>query len=122
MKWVPYDADYIVACNNTDPAKVVRKHCRVGCIACGICSKKSPEGGYVVDNNLSTIDYRTTGDRSAAAEKCPPKCIVKVSGDLQVDAEEVESSDQSDQPVVGSVASPQESSPAAARRDADEAD
>ena len=78
MKWVPYDADYIVACNNTDPAKVVRKHCKVGCIACGICVKRSPEGGFVVENNLSTIDYSHTGDRAAAAEKCPPRCIIPV--------------------------------------------
>jgi electron transport complex protein RnfB len=119
IKWVPYDADYIVACNNTDPAKVVRKHCKVGCIACSICAKKSPEGGFVIENNLSTIDYSATGDRSEAAEKCPPKCIIPV-GDLQRSDEEVESPSQSDQPAVGSVAVTQESSPAAARRDADE--
>ena len=79
MKWVPYDADYIVACNNTEPAKLVRKYCKVGCIACKICEKKSPEGGFVVENDLSTIDYSITGDRSAAAEKCPPKCIIPVT-------------------------------------------
>ena len=122
MKWVPYDADYIVACNNTDPAKIVRKHCKVGCIACGICEKKSPEGGFTVENNLSSINFEMTGDRSAAAEKCPPKCIIRVGGDLQAETEEVESSGQSVQPAVGSVAAPQESSPAAATRDADEAD
>jgi len=78
MKWVPYDADYIVACNNRDPAKIVRKHCKVGCIACKICEKKSPDGGFTVADDLSTIDYSATGDRSAAAEKCPPKCIIPV--------------------------------------------
>ncbi|TFH04902.1 MAG: 4Fe-4S dicluster domain-containing protein [Spirochaetales bacterium] len=91
MKWVPYDADYIVACNNFDPPKVVRKHCKVGCIACSICVKRSPEGGYVVEDNLSHIDYSATGDRGAAVEKCPPKCIIQI-GDLQVVAAEVESS------------------------------
>ena len=79
MKWVPYDADYIVACNNSEPGKVVRKHCKVGCIACGICVKRSPEGGYVIENNLSRIDYSKDGDRSAAAEKCPPKCIIRAT-------------------------------------------
>lgn len=76
MRWIPYDADYIVACNNHDKGAAVRKYCGVGCIACKICEKKSPEGGYVVDQNLSTIDYAQQGDRSAGAEKCPPKCIV----------------------------------------------
>ncbi len=78
MQWVPYSADYIVACNNHDTGKNVRKYCKVGCIACKICEKKSPEGGYVVDNNLSRIDFSHNGDRSAGAEKCPPKCIVQV--------------------------------------------
>ena len=79
IKWVPYDADYIVACNNTEPAKLVRKYCKVGCIACKICEKKSPEGGYLVENNLSTIDYSKNGDRAVGAEKCPPKCIIPVT-------------------------------------------
>jgi Na+-translocating ferredoxin:NAD+ oxidoreductase RNF subunit RnfB len=121
IKWVPYDADYIIACSNTDPAKVVRKICKVGCIACSMCVKKSPEGGYVVDDNLCAIDYSVDGDRTAGAEKCPPKCIIRV-GAVQEPEEEVESSDQSDQPAVGSVVTPQESSPAAARRNADEED
>lgn len=76
MKWVPYDADYIVACNNHEPGKLVRKYCKVGCIACKLCEKKSPDGGYVVADNLSTIDYTQQGDRSAGAAACPPKCII----------------------------------------------
>jgi Pyruvate/2-oxoacid:ferredoxin oxidoreductase delta subunit len=88
---VPYSADYIVACNNTDAGKNVRKYCKVGCIACKLCEKKSPDGGYVVENNLSRIDYSYTGDRSAGAEKCPPKCIVQVGESLQREAAPVES-------------------------------
>jgi ferredoxin len=57
-------ADYIVACNSTDKGALVRKYCKVGCIACKICEKKSPEGGYKVEDNLSRIDYRS-GDRRA---------------------------------------------------------
>ena len=96
IKWVPYSADYIVACNNTDTGKNVRKYCSVGCIACRICEKKSPEGGYVVENNLSSIDYSRTGDRSAGAEKCPPKCIIQVGETLQSTAAHVESQHASD--------------------------
>ncbi|MFP3958880.1 MAG: RnfABCDGE type electron transport complex subunit B [Spirochaetaceae bacterium] len=91
MRWVPYSADYIVACNNTDIGKNVRKYCKVGCIACKLCEKKSPEGGYVVENNLSRIDYSHTGDRSAGAEKCPTKCIIRVGKTLQREAVHVES-------------------------------
>ncbi len=91
IKWVPYSADYIVACNNTDTGKNVRKYCSVGCIACKLCEKKSPEGGYVVEENLSRIDYSRSGDRSAGAEKCPPKCIIRVGETLQRTAAHVES-------------------------------
>jgi hypothetical protein len=45
----------------------------------------------VVENNLSRIDYSYTGDRSAGAEKCPPKCIVRVGETLQRQAAPVES-------------------------------
>jgi Na+-translocating ferredoxin:NAD+ oxidoreductase RNF subunit RnfB len=91
MKWVPYEADYIVACNNTDTGKRVRKYCKVGCIACKICEKQSPEGGYVVENNLSTLDYSNTGERTKAAKKCPPKCIIRTNAPLQTPEPEVQS-------------------------------
>jgi ferredoxin len=78
MQWIPYDADYIVACNSKDKGKKVRKICSVGCIACKVCEKKSPEGGYKVEDFLSRIDYQATGDRSAGAAACPTKCIIPV--------------------------------------------
>jgi electron transport complex protein RnfB len=77
MQWLPYEADYLVACNSKDKGGQVRKYCKVGCIACKICEKKSPEGGYKVEDNLSRIDYKVTGDRREGAEACPTKCIVK---------------------------------------------
>lgn len=76
MQWLPYEADYLVACNSKDKGGQVRKYCKVGCIACKICEKKSPEGGYKVDENLSRIDYQIAGDRREGAEACPTKCIV----------------------------------------------
>jgi electron transport complex protein RnfB len=114
MKWVPYDADYIVACNNTDPPKVVRKHCKVGCIACKICEKKSPEGGYVVENNLSTINYEMTGDRSAGAEKCPNNCIIRVSPVVEVEEPEEPQpvKVEAEKPAPPSTTSPAEAEPA----------
>ena len=77
MQWIPHDADYMVACNSTDRARDVRKYCSVGCTGCTLCVKKAPEGGFKVDDNLSRIDYAVTGDRLAAVEACPPKCIIR---------------------------------------------
>ncbi len=76
MKLIPYEADLIVACNSTDKASVVRKYCSVGCIGCKLCERKSPEGGFKVEDFLAIIDYAQTGGRDEAAMACPPKCII----------------------------------------------
>ncbi|MEW5814790.1 MAG: RnfABCDGE type electron transport complex subunit B [Spirochaetota bacterium] len=78
MKWIPYSADYMVACNSTDKGGVVRKYCSVGCIGCKICEKKSPEGGYKVENFLADIDYSAKGERAEACTACPTKSIIPV--------------------------------------------
>ncbi len=78
IKWVPYEADYIVACNSNDKGGRVKKYCSVGCIGCKICEKKSPEGGFVVENFLSTIDFSAQGDRNEAAKACPTNCIIPI--------------------------------------------
>ena len=86
IKWIPYEADTIVACNSTDKGGVVRKYCSVGCIGCGICAKKSPEGGFLVENFLATIDYDKKGGREEAVQACPTKCIIhpnKMDGERQ---------------------------------------
>ncbi|RKX84765.1 MAG: electron transporter RnfB [Spirochaetes bacterium] len=77
MQMMPYSADYIVACNSKDKGSTVRKYCSVGCIGCKLCEKKSPEGGFKVENFLATIDYKFNGERRAAAEACPTHCIIK---------------------------------------------
>jgi len=81
MKLIPYEADYLVACNSTDKGPLVRKYCSAGCIGCKICEKKTPEGGFVVEDFLARIDYEASGDRAEqrekAAQACPTKCIVR---------------------------------------------
>jgi len=77
MRFIPYTADYLVACNSYDPGYKVRGYCKVGCTGCKICEKRSPEGGFSVVDNLSTIDYKARGSRKEAAQKCPPKCIIE---------------------------------------------
>ncbi|MBA7652197.1 Na(+)-translocating ferredoxin:NAD(+) oxidoreductase complex subunit B [subsurface metagenome] len=76
LRWIPYNADWVVVCNSTDKGALVRKYCSVGCIACKICEKKSPEGGYKVQEFLSRIDYEAGGERESGAKACPTHCII----------------------------------------------
>jgi Na+-translocating ferredoxin:NAD+ oxidoreductase RNF subunit RnfB len=77
MQYLPYSADYFVACSSTDKGPVVRKYCSVGCIGCKVCEKKSPEGGFTVESFLARIDYEAGGEREEAVQACPPKCIIR---------------------------------------------
>ena len=81
MKMVPADADWFVACNSKDKAKVTKSLCTAGCIGCRICERKFPDAGYVVTDNLSVLSY--TGERgegrAEAATTCPPKCIIQIN-------------------------------------------
>ncbi len=76
IKMIPYTARDIVACMSTDKGGAVRKYCSVGCIGCKMCEKKSPEGGFVIENFLARIDYSSKGSRTEAIEVCPAKCII----------------------------------------------
>lgn len=78
IKMVPYDAQYIVACNNHLPGGKVKKVCSVGCIGCKICQVKVENSPFEVVDFLSHNDY--SKDQAAsekAAELCPQKCILK---------------------------------------------
>ena len=76
MRMIPISASHVVDCNSHDKGPAVKKACKVGCIGCKMCEKKSPEGGFVVDNFLASIDYSKTGERDTACASCPSKCIV----------------------------------------------
>ena len=75
----PFDQPVVVACSSHDTGAVTRRACPVGCIACKICEKEVPEMFKVADN-LAVMDYTTYGvNCDAAVEKCPTKCILKLS-------------------------------------------
>jgi electron transport complex protein RnfB len=76
MRFIPKSADMIVACNSTDSGPVTKRSCTVGCTGCKICEKRSPEGGFLVTESLSKINYTMKGERRQAALKCPPRCII----------------------------------------------
>lgn len=78
IRFIPEGADFLVACSSKDKGAVTKKYCSVGCIGCKICEKKSPEGGFAVENFLAGINYTFKGDRKEAAASCPVNCIVPV--------------------------------------------
>lgn len=63
-----------VLCNSNDKGAVVRKYCKVGCIACHICVKAAPEA-YRVEDNLARVAYKKDEEARVAVAKCPTKCI-----------------------------------------------
>lgn len=72
---------FYVACSTHDGAQRVRKICGVGCIACGICEKLSPEKYFVVKDDLSKPDYGKQGKVEEVAklkDKCPTKVIKEI--------------------------------------------
>ena len=78
IRMVPERGTHAIACNSNDPGPVVRKICKVGCIACKICEKKFPDSGCTVVNFLSEIDYsKPMTQIGEAAAACPTKCIVE---------------------------------------------
>ncbi|MCM8820092.1 MAG: RnfABCDGE type electron transport complex subunit B [Candidatus Omnitrophica bacterium] len=76
---VPVNYEVYVACSSCDTAKITRKVCPVGCIACGICTKVTNSTFFIKDNH-AYIDYDKVKDTKMlyeAMSKCPVKCIVK---------------------------------------------
>ena len=76
-----YEQIFYVACSSHDPILRVKQICPVGCIACGVCEKLSPEGFFKVTDNLSRADFSKQGGKleeiqiQTIAEKCPTKVI-----------------------------------------------
>lgn len=74
IRMTPAAAEVHVLCNSHDKGALVRKYCKVGCIACHLCIKTVPEA-YQVQDSLAVVDY-SAGQRAAAAiAKCPTHCI-----------------------------------------------
>ena len=79
IRFIPYSAAYVVACNNKQKGAEVNKVCKVGCIGCAICVNKFPSSGCKMDEFLSYVDYSTdTSQIKEASEACPKKIIRKI--------------------------------------------
>lgn len=79
IKLVPYDVNFLVACNNIEKGVETRKKCNKGCIGCKICETKFPDSGFIVNDNLASVDFQVhdLNQQNSAMETCPRKVIVK---------------------------------------------
>jgi len=79
IEMVPFSQENMmtVACHNKETGKNTRGMCKVGCIACGLCVKKSDM--FAVADNLATLDfgrYEPGEAAEMAMNKCPTGVIV----------------------------------------------
>ena len=75
---LPASKAVVVACHSKDKGSNVRKFCKIGCIACGMCVKVCPFDAPKVDKNLSRINP----DRCKVCGLCVTKCPTKAIADF----------------------------------------
>ena len=76
---VPFSQENMmtVACSSFESGKDTRQMCKVGCIACKLCTKQSEL--FTIENNVANIDYQKyepSEQTDTAVAKCPTKVIV----------------------------------------------
>ena len=75
---VPSRSRYLVKCLSKDKGAVVRKICKVGCIACNLCVKECHFEAICIADNLAYIDQKKCTHCGACIKVCPTKCIVEL--------------------------------------------
>jgi len=73
---LPASKAVLVVCHSKDKGIDVRKHCQVGCIACGKCVKVCPFDAPSISNNLSRIDIDKCRVCGLCVGVCPTNAIV----------------------------------------------
>lgn len=75
----PIKSKVHVRCSSKDPAVVVMKVCKVGCIECKQCEKACPVDAIHVVDNIAVIDY----SKCISCGKCVPVCPRKIIEDTR---------------------------------------
>lgn len=75
IEFIPYEANYAVACSSKNKGKDVMQVCQTGCIACHLCEKNCPANAITVEDNIAHIDQSKCTGCGVCAEKCPKKII-----------------------------------------------
>ncbi|UCE48765.1 MAG: RnfABCDGE type electron transport complex subunit B [Phycisphaerales bacterium] len=94
IEMVPFGHENMitVACSSKETGKSTRSICKVGCIACKVCTKQSDL--FTVQDNLARLDYERyepSEQTELAITKCPTKVIVYRGKSAAQDARAVES-------------------------------
>ncbi len=84
IKMVPCSSDVHVLCSNPEQGKIVRKACKVGCIACKKCERVCEFDAIHVVDNLAVIDYDKCTGCMECVRACPVKCIEEEHGKVTV--------------------------------------
>ena len=74
IEMVPKDRKVHVLCSSKDPGKVTKSACKVGCIACKLCTKRD-KVTFQMDGDVARIDYDNGKDVPEAAMVCTPGSI-----------------------------------------------
>ncbi len=87
IEMVPFSCEKMmtVACSSKETGKSTRGMCKVGCIGCGLCVKKSEQ--FRVEDNLAHLDYvkyAPNEETETAINKCPTKVIIYVGKTAQL--------------------------------------
>ena len=65
----PEDRNMFVFCRSHDDAKTAKAVCKVACIGCSLCARKS-NGAITMDNNLAVIDHEKLDTSIIPLDKC----------------------------------------------------
>lgn len=79
LKLVTDKEQVYAACMNPGKAREVKQVCSVGCIKCRLCIKVCPVDAISMEEDHIRIDNGTCTLCGQCVEKCPTKCIVRVS-------------------------------------------
>jgi len=75
---IPINQKTANLCSSHDGGKVVKQVCSIGCIACGVCKKKCPEGAVELEDKLAVVDPVLCTGQNVCLEKCPTGSMVNL--------------------------------------------